>query len=313
VLLVTGAAGPLGRRVLELLVEARASQLIAVTRRPEALAALKARGVVVRRADFDDPASLEAAFAGADRVLLTPAGRGEQPGQLFARHRRALEAARAAGADHIVYTSVAGATRAPDGIANEHLATELWIGDTFKDWSVLRVNLRIDDMLADLREAVSSGQLVSACGAGACAYVTREDVACAAASVLAGPRIAAMSLAGAELLRRGGHGGVAIDITGPHAITHAELAQMVSDESGHAVSYVPVYPAEVRSHPGLAHPRVKARLSLEAAIAAGQFDRVSPAVGELIGRPATTVREFLWWNRKLLLPIGEGGLARVAS
>src|SRR4051794_3587670 len=69
-LLVTGASGHLGKRVVRLLLASGTVSLIATTRRPEALAAFAAQGVEVRKANFDDETGLEQAFMGADRVLL---------------------------------------------------------------------------------------------------------------------------------------------------------------------------------------------------------------------------------------------------
>ena len=69
-LLVTGAAGNLGRQVLDALLEAKAGPIVATTRTPEKLADYAKRGIEVRRVDFNDPASLKSAFAGAERLLL---------------------------------------------------------------------------------------------------------------------------------------------------------------------------------------------------------------------------------------------------
>ena len=105
--LVTGAAGQLGRRVLELLLEAPgAPTLIATTRRPDELAAFAARGVDVRRADFDEPAGLEAAFAGAGRALLISTDSIDRPGRRIEQHAAAIQALERAGARHVVYLSL---------------------------------------------------------------------------------------------------------------------------------------------------------------------------------------------------------------
>ncbi len=69
-LLVTGASGQLGRRVVELLLEQRVGKIIATTRTPEGLEDFAARGVDVRKADFDDQGGLVRAFSGAERSCL---------------------------------------------------------------------------------------------------------------------------------------------------------------------------------------------------------------------------------------------------
>src|SRR2546427_4337330 len=104
-LLVTGASGRLGRRVVELLADSRADRLVATTRNPDRLADVAKQGVDVRRADFDDPKSLPAAFAGADRLLLVSTDAVDFPGRRIEQHRAAIAAAKAAGGGTTRFTS----------------------------------------------------------------------------------------------------------------------------------------------------------------------------------------------------------------
>ena len=100
---LTGASGYLGRLVVKhLLTWVPANQVIATTRHPEQLADIAAQGVVVRYADFSDPATLPAAFAGATRLLLIST---EVVGRRVAEHKAAIAGAVAAGVSHILYTS----------------------------------------------------------------------------------------------------------------------------------------------------------------------------------------------------------------
>ncbi|MEO7911055.1 MAG: NAD(P)H-binding protein, partial [Roseiflexaceae bacterium] len=105
-LLVTGASGQLGQRVIELLIEANAGHIIAATRTPEKLAHLAARDVEVRQADFDDPSSLAAAFAGVERLLLISTDVVDGTDRRIVQHRNAVSAAAQAGVTHVVYTSL---------------------------------------------------------------------------------------------------------------------------------------------------------------------------------------------------------------
>src|SRR6516165_8998835 len=105
-LLVTGASGKLGQRVLELLLSADAGPIVATTRKPETLAAWAARGVEVRRADYDAPETLATALAGVERALLISTDSIERPGQRLEQQRRAVRALEAAGVRHVVYTSM---------------------------------------------------------------------------------------------------------------------------------------------------------------------------------------------------------------
>ena len=97
-LLVTGASGQLGRLTIQHLLERHLGPIIATTRDPAKLADLAAKGVDVRPADFDRPETLEAAFAGADRVLLISTDAVYAQGQRLAQHKAAIAAAEKAGA-----------------------------------------------------------------------------------------------------------------------------------------------------------------------------------------------------------------------
>src|SRR6476619_1014931 len=104
-LLVTGASGHLGRLVVESLLErgTPAADVVAIARHPESVADLADRGVVVRRADYTDPASLDAAFEGVDRLLLVS---GSEVGQRIAQHANVIDAAKRSGVGFVAYMSI---------------------------------------------------------------------------------------------------------------------------------------------------------------------------------------------------------------
>ena len=122
-IVVTGATGQLGRLVVQALVQrgVPAEQIIATGRRTEVLGDLADRGVVVRRADFNDQASLPEAFAGADKLLLIS---GSQAGQRVRQHGNAINAAKAAGVGFLAYTSGVRATTSTLLAMKDHRATE---------------------------------------------------------------------------------------------------------------------------------------------------------------------------------------------
>ncbi|MEO5728244.1 MAG: NAD(P)H-binding protein, partial [Byssovorax sp.] len=141
-LLVTGASGQLGRRVVELLLEAKAGTVVAATRDPAKLADLAARGVLVRKADFDDEGSLAEAFAGVDRLLLISTDSLVRPGHRLAQHQAAVRAAVSAGVGHIVYTSFTNpGVESPITVAPDHRLTEEAIAATKLGFTILRNNL----------------------------------------------------------------------------------------------------------------------------------------------------------------------------
>ena len=109
-LLVTGASGHLGHLAVESLLQrgVPAGDVVAIARTPESIADLTERGVEVRRADYDDRASLEAAFAGVDRLLFVS---GSAVGQRIVQHTNVIEAAKASGVGFVAYTSIIRADR----------------------------------------------------------------------------------------------------------------------------------------------------------------------------------------------------------
>src|SRR4051794_3312600 len=107
-IIVTGATGQLGSQIVQRLLErVPASQVGVSVRDPDRAAGLAARGVRVRRGHFTDPESLADAFEGATQVLIVSAN--ETGGSAVAQHTTAIDAARAAGAERILYTSHQGA------------------------------------------------------------------------------------------------------------------------------------------------------------------------------------------------------------
>jgi NAD(P)H dehydrogenase (quinone) len=282
---VTGASGNLGRRVIELLLEAKAGQIVAATRTPEKLSGFAARGVTVRKADFEDPASLAQAFAGAGRMLLISTDAVDKPGRRIAQHRAAVDAAAKAGVEHVVYTSL---TRPEPGspvtFAPDHYGTEQALAASPLGWTILRNNVYTESLLRSLPQAIATGQLIAAAGDGGTGYVTREDCARAAATALGST----------------GLSGKIFDITGPAVVTYTELAKLASDLSGKTVSYVRVTPDDVRKGilaAGIPPVFADILVSFQAAIAKGTLAVASNAVEELTGRAPTSVAAFLAANR----------------
>jgi len=148
-IVVTGATGHLGRLAVEALLErgVPAADVVATGRRTEALADLAERGVVVRTADYDDAASLEAALAGADRLLLVS---GSEVGQRVRQHGNAVAAARAAGVGFIAYTSIAHADTSTLLLAEEHRATEQLLAEAGVPHALLRNSWYTENYTAQL-------------------------------------------------------------------------------------------------------------------------------------------------------------------
>ncbi|MDC0723121.1 NAD(P)H-binding protein [Nannocystis bainbridge] len=288
-LLVTGAAGHLGRRVVELLLAAGERRVIAGSRTPEALHELTGRGAEARKVDFDDAAGLDAALVGVDRLLIVSTDAVLEPGRRIAQHARAVAAAVRAGVRHVVYTSLTNpGPESPIGLAVDHRETEAALARSGLGFTILRNNIYAELLLQAGAGAVASGRLVHAAGDGAAGYVTREDCA----------RAAAAALASADT------GSQVLDVTGPEAVTQAQLAGLLAEVTGRPVQAVNVSPAQLREgmigH-GLPPALAEVLVSFDRAIAQGTLAVVSGAVEGLTGRRPTSVREFLAAHRSALV------------
>jgi NAD(P)H dehydrogenase (quinone) len=282
--IVTGASGQLGRLVAEHLLDRLSpSEVILVSRRPHALADFADRGVEVRRGDFDEPDSLREAFAGGERMLLIST---MAVGQRFEQHRNAIEAAEAAGVQHVVYTSTTNPVAGhPCGeVIDEHRATEDLLQRSDLDWTVLR-NAAYAELQVPLGAiAVTYGKLVTNAGTGRIAPIPRGDCAAVAATVLTGD----------------GHDGQTYEITGPEAVTQADIAALLTEVTGHPVQVI--QSGDRRLQWGLSRlgtPKPVARMIVQLGVATreGYFDVVDPTFEALVGRPPRTLREILVENR----------------
>ena len=272
---VTGATGQLGRLVLDALLDrgVDAGGIVALGRDTARLEDLSARGVRVRRADYDDPATLGPALEGVDTLLLVS---GSEIGKRLPQHTAVIEAARAAGVGLLVYTSAPNADTAAYTIAQEHRATEQVLADSGLPHVVLRNGWYLENYLGQLPTYLEHG-IVGAAGEGRIAAATRADLAEAAAVVLT----------------TDGHAGQVIDLGGP-AFTMAELAAEVSAASGREVTYTDLPEAqlvEVLVGAGLPGPYAAVLADADADAAHGALDLDPSWLEKLLGRPATTMRE----------------------
>ena len=185
---VTGAAGHFGRAAINHLLttyKVPAATIIAGTREPAKLADLKAKGVHIRDANFDDEAGLVKAFAGATRLLIISTSAME-PGVRQKQHLNAVRAAEKAGVKHVIYTSMPRPDTSAVLFAPDHLNTEKALAASKLDgYTVLRNNWYFENLLFSLPQALQSGTQYSAAGQGKIAHIARDDLARAAAAVLA--------------------------------------------------------------------------------------------------------------------------------
>ena len=219
-LFISGAGGKLGRLVVEqLLARGYQGRIIAGTRDSAKLADLE--GVEVRQADFADEDGLVKALSGADKLLLIST---DTLGTRLALHKKAIEAARRAGIKEIVYTSMP-TPEPPSAItfAPEHFGTEEAIKASGIPYTILRMTWYSENLLGSLAPALASGKWYTSSAGGRTGYVSRIDCARAAAGALLVPA-----------------SNRTYTVTGPAALSNAEIAAIASKLTGKPIDVIEV-------------------------------------------------------------------------
>lgn len=279
-IIVTGANGQLGRAVVEgLLTYLPADQIVASVRDPAKATALAQRGVPVRAGDFADPKELTAAFAGATQVLVISVDQlGETARQL---HHAAIQAARTAGAQRILYTSHMGA-RADSSFAPaaDHAATEAFLAGGSVPFTALRHGFYAESALHLIGHGLKAGEIRTP-EDGPVSWTTRADLAEADAILLA---------------QAGRLDGITPPLTAPEAFTMADLATIASELTGREIRQVTVSDDEWREATiaqGVPAPVAEMLLGLYRAARRGDFATVDPTLETLLGRRPQTMRDAL--------------------
>lgn len=270
---LTGVTGQLGGRVAQQLADLSPRLVVRDPQRAPDIA-----GSTVAVASFDDTEALGRAFDGVDTLLLVSAAESDNRRQ---QHRNAIRAAADAGVAHIVYTSFDGAAAdAEFTLGRDHADAEDAIRETGMQWTFLRNNFYADVLpfFAD-----DAGVIRGPAGQGRVAAVARADVADVAAVVLRNPQ---------------DHASSAYHLTGPEALTMAEVAQRAGAHLNRDFSYAEESVAEAYASRRAAYPQAQqfeldAWVSTYTAIASGDLSRISSDVPDLTGHPARTLESAL--------------------
>ncbi|MEN4670143.1 SDR family oxidoreductase [Pantoea agglomerans] len=269
---VTGATGQLGRFVIDaLLKKVPAGEIIAAVRTPAKAADLAALGVIVRQADYGQPETLEAAFAGVDKLLLIS---GSEVGQREAQHKAVIEAARAAGVGFIAYTSLLHADTSPLGLGVEHRATEALLKASGIPFALLRNGWYSENYAASIPPALAHHAFIGAAGEGRIASAARQDYAEAAA----------------EVMTREDQAGKVYELAGDDSYTLAQFATEIAAQSGEKVDYVNLSQSEFAAalkNAGLPEGLAEMLADSDAGAEKGGLFDDSRQLSQLIGRPTT--------------------------
>jgi NAD(P)H dehydrogenase (quinone) len=290
-LLVTGASGQLGRGVIKHLLDTfkvPAERIIATTRTPAGLADLAALGVTIREADFDSPASLAKAFAGADRALVISTNELAVQGKRREQQLAAVEAARQAGVGHLLYTSMPNPEPgSPVLFAPDHYDTEQAIKASGMPYTIFRNGWYDENLFMAMPQVLASGQWYTSTGDGRISYGARDDLAAAIAGGLASEAEESTTYT----------------LTGPEAFTTAEVAALVTEVTGKPIQIVQLSDealTEGMKAAGLPEPIARLLVSFDAATRTGGLGMVTDSVEKLSGRKSLTLREFLAANKAKL-------------
>ncbi len=281
-LLVTGAAGQLGQSVVRHLLDTykvAPGDIVAATRNPDKLSALAARGVVTRKADFDDAASLAAAFAGVDRLVIISTDSLDTPGKRLAQHSAAIDAAKAAGVKHILYTSMPSPDKSLVTFAPDHLGTENAIKASGISYTILRDAWYLDNFMMSLPHNLQGGKWYTATSGGKAPYISRNDCALAIAAALASDDTDSKTYT----------------LTGSTAYSIKDVASTVSAVTGRPLEVIDVTDEQFAAGmtgAGLPPFLVDMLVSADANIRAGNFDALSADFTTLTGKAPQTLRSF---------------------
>ena len=276
-IVVTGATGRLGRLVVEALLDrgVAAEHIVAAGRNTDKIKDLADRGVQVRAIDFNDPATLRAAFAGAEKVLLVS---GSEIGQRAAQHQNVIDAAGSTGVGLLAYTSIANADRTSMRLAAEHRATETTLRASGVPFALLRNGWYAENYTDQIGTYRQHGVVLGSAGAGRISAATRADYAAAAATVLTAD----------------GQQGRVYELGGDQAFTMTELASEISNATGQDIAYqdlsVDEY-TQVLIDAGMPEPAAALYADSDRAITHGDLHVTSGDLSRLIGRPTTSLTD----------------------
>ncbi len=290
-ILVTGASGQFGQRVLNHLLTTlgvSADRIVAGSRSPDKLQALAGKGVDTRALDFEQPETFGAAFEGVERALLISTDAVDRPGRRLTQHRNAVQGMEAAGVRHVIYTSAANPEDSPLLIAPDHAGTERALAESrLPGWTILRNHWYYENLFLFLPPAIATGKWFAADGGQGSADIARDDLALAAATVLAGT----------ESDKR------TYTLSGPQALTKVEIAATVSGAIGKPITVVQIPLEDLVQGmvaAGLPEPVARVMASFDTNTAEGRVATVTDDFRRLTGRDPQSFADWVKANRDAL-------------
>lgn len=288
-ILVTGAAGHLGRLVIDHLLDSQnitPARIIAGTRDPAKIADLAARGVVVRKVDFNDADALPTAFSGVGTLLIISTDALDGAGTRLKQHKTAVAAAIKANVGAIAYTSLPNPETSDVSFAPDHLGTENAIKASGLPYTIFRNNWYQENLFMALPPALASGQWYSSAGDGKIPHIARDDIAAAIAAGLAQPASNKI-----------------YTLTGATALTTREVAERVAKVTGKPLAVIDVTDEQLAGGmkaAGVPEAYIPTLVSFDTTTRNGGLATVTDDASTLSGRTLVTMDEFLAKNANKL-------------
>jgi len=269
---ITGATGQLGRLVVsKLKTKVPAADIVALVRSSAKAADL---GVDAREADYSKPETLVRALAGVKTLLLISSN---EIGQRTLQHRNVIEAAKKAGVQWFIYTSLLHAeTSAITSLSTEHLATEADLKVSGLTYTLLCNGWYTENYTGSIAGALAGGAFLGSADGGKISSAARADYAEAAVAVLTGEE----------------HQGKTYELAGDQAYTLNDLAAEISRQTGKSIPYKNLPEAEYAAKLvgfGLPAPFAQAYASFDTGAAQGALFDGGRQLSKLIGRPTTSL------------------------
>ncbi len=218
---VTAASGKLGAEIVKATVELVGREnVIGLARTP---AKAESLGVEIRPGDYTKPEELERSLRGIGTVLLVSGM--DAPDKRIDQHRNVINAAKAAGAGKLVYTSVQGAESgtAFSPIIQSNRQTEADVRDSGLQWVIGRNGIYIEPDVEYLDTYVDKGGIENCAGEGKCGYTTRPE----------------LGYAYARMLTESKHDGQTYNLHG-EALTQQQLTDHLNTAFGTELAYRPM-------------------------------------------------------------------------
>ena len=283
-ILVTGATGHLGKATVDFLLQKgiAAGQISALARDESKAADLKTKGINVITGNYEDYASLVAAFKGVDKLLFVSAN---DVANRTVQQENVVKAAKEAGVKHVIYTSFERKNETETSpiaiVAEAQLKTEKWLKESGLTYTILKNNLYMDFIPVFIGDKVlETGVVYLPAGKGKAGFTLRNDMAEAAANILVTP----------------GHEGKIYDITNVETYTYDDIASAIAGITGKAIKYVsPTVEEYISTLTGAGVPAEYSGMFAGFALAQaeGEFDFVGNDLEQLLGRKPTTLKDFL--------------------